>query len=94
MDIFRKIMIGIVCIAFVGIGAGTVAVAGDAMKITGTVNDDGQLVDDSGQTYEISDSGAGPEALEYSGEKIEVEGMVQEAEGKKVIEINSFKPVE
>lgn len=94
MKIYSKVLVGIICIAFLGAGGMSAAWAADAMKITGTVNDDGQLVDDAGQVYEIADEGAGADAMEYSGEKMSIEGMVEEEDGTKTIVIRSFKLVE
>ena len=94
MKIYSKAFIGILCIAFIGFGAISTAIAADEMKITGTVNDDGQLVDESGQVYEIAEDSVGAEAMEFSGEKISVTGMVEEADGTKTIVIKSFKPLD
>ena len=94
MSIYRKIFIGLVCVAFLGAGTGAIVFAADAMKITGTVNDDGQLVEDSGQVYEIADDEVGSQVMEHSGEKIAIEGMVEEDEGTKVIFIKSFKLIQ
>lgn len=92
MKTFSKALIGMICIALVGLGSVPMAIAADDMKITGTINDDGQLVDESGQAYEIAEEGMGAEAMEHSGEKISVTGMVQEEGGIKTIVIKSYKP--
>jgi hypothetical protein len=94
MSVYRKVFIGLICVAFLGMGTGAMVIAGDAMKITGTVNDEGQLVEDSGQVYEINEDEVGAEAMEYSGEKIAVEGMVEEEGGINVIVIKSFKLIQ
>lgn len=94
MKLNHKALISIICIAILGVGAATVGIAADTMKITGVINDDGQLVDDSGQVYDISEDEVGSDAMEHSGEKITVDGMVMDEEGAKVIVIKSFKLVE
>lgn len=94
MKLLRKALISIICIAILGVGAAAVGIAADSVKITGIVNDDGQLVDDSGQVYDISEDGVGPDVMEQSGEKITVDGMVMDEDGAKVIVIKSFKLVE
>ena len=65
--------------------------AADMTNITGTVNEDGQLVEDSGQVYDIAEDEVGMQAMEHSGEKIAIEGTVQEEDGSRVIVIKSFK---
>ena len=94
MKLLRKALISIICISILGVGAAAVGIAADSVKITGIVNDDGQLVDDSGQVYDISEDGVGPDVMEQSGEKITVDGMVMDEDGAKVIVIKSFKLVE
>ena len=94
MSIYRKIFVCCICVAFLGIGTGAIVLAGSTVKITGIVNDDGLLVEDNGQIYEIADDEVGAQAMEYSGEKIAVEGMVEEEEGSRIIVIKSFKLVQ
>ena len=91
MKYLRNALIIIISIAIIGVGVAAVGIAADTMKITGIINDDGQLVDDAGQVYDISEEGVGSDAMEYSGEKITVDGMVMDEEGAKVIVIKSFK---
>jgi hypothetical protein len=88
-----KAFTGIVCMIFLVLGALSLAVAADEVRISGTINDEGQLVDESGQIYEIADEGVGAEAMEYSGEKLSITGMVEEEEGTRFIVIKSFKPL-
>jgi len=69
--------------------------AAEAMTIVGTVNDDGKIVDESGVIYEIADSEKSDEVANKTGVKIEVKGMVEEADGgAKTITIESYKVVE
>ena len=91
MKVYRKAFIAILCAAFLGIGTGSVLLAADMTNITGTVNEDGQLVEDSGQVYDIAEDEVGMQAMEHSGEKIAIEGTVQEEDGSRVIVIKSFK---
>jgi hypothetical protein len=91
MKNYHKVLIGFICVFFVGLGAVSMTVASEELNIKGTINDDGQLVDESGQVYEIADDGVGAEAMEYSGEKMAVKGTVAEEEGMKVIVIKSFE---
>jgi len=69
--------------------------AGEAKTIVGTVNDDGQLVDDSGAIYEIAENSNSAAVSEKAGSKVEVKGMVEEdSGGNKTIMIESFKVLE
>lgn len=94
MKRYQNALVGILCIAFLGMGTFAPVIAADLTKITGTVNDDGQLVEDSGQVYNIADDDNGAQVMELSGEKIEVEAMVEEEDGSRVIVINAFKLLE
>lgn len=69
--------------------------AGESMTIVGTVNEDGQIVADSGTIFEIGDNDKSDAVSENSGTKVEVKGMVEEdSSGNKTIMIESFKVIE
>ena len=69
--------------------------AGESKTIVGTVNDDGQLVDDSGAIFEIGENDKSDEVANNSGTKVEVMGTVEEdSSGNKTIMIESFKVIE
>ena len=69
--------------------------AGESMKIVGTVNDDGQIVDDSGAIFVIGENDKSDEGSNNSGTKFEVIGTVEEdGSGNKTIMIESFKVLE
>ena len=69
--------------------------AGESKTIVGTVNDDGQLVDDSGAIYEIAENNNSEAVAEKTGSKVEVKGLVEEdSGGNKMITIESFKVIE
>jgi hypothetical protein len=87
---YRKTIIGILCVAFLGL-SGFSAMA-DTVTIVGTVNEDGQLVDDAGQVYTIAEDDLGWEVMDTVGEQVEVVGMLEEDEGgQKVLVVQSFK---
>ena len=69
------------------------AIAGaEEMTIKGTVNAEGQLVADDGETYTIStDNEMGQDLTSAVDKKVEVKATVSEAEGKKVIEVVGFE---
>ena len=89
----KKIALGILIMGFIALLAG-IAVAADEVSITGTVNEDNQIVADNGQTYDIGDSEKGNEVIEMVGKKVSVKGTVTESEGTKTIEITSFEVIE
>jgi type 1 fimbria pilin len=92
MGICRKIVISILCILLLSVGGSANIFADDTVTITGTVNDDGQLVDDAGQIYEFADTDLGWQVMDQVGEKVEVEGKIEEEESDvKVIVVKSFK---
>ena len=89
----KKIVTGILIIGFIALLAG-IAAAADEVSITGTVNEDSQLVADNGQTYDIGDNEKGNEVMELVGKKVSVKGTVMEAEGTKIITITAFDVIE
>ena len=88
-----KIFWGILITGFLALLAG-IAAAGEEVSITGTINDDMQLVGDSGITYEISDNEMGNEVMDLVGKKVAVKGTVMEPEGTKIITITAFDVIE
>ena len=89
----KKILWGILIMGLTVFLSATV-MAGSEMSITGTVNEDGQLVDDSGMTYDIAENDEGNQIMEMVGQKVSVKGTVMEAEGTKIITVTSFKMLE
>ena len=78
---------------FIALVAGIVA-AGEEVSITGTINEEMQLVSDSGIPYDIGDNEKGNEVMELVGKKVSVKGTVMEADGIKIISINAFDVIE
>jgi len=71
-----------------------VAMAEGTMTITGTVNDDYQIVADDGQVYEVGQTEKGDEVVDLAGKRVKATGMVEESEGQKTINITSYEVVE
>jgi hypothetical protein len=89
-----RILMSILAVCLMAVFAGGI-LAGESMKIVGTVNDDGQIVDDSGAIFEIGENDKSDEVANNSGTKVEVVGMVEEdGSGNKTIMIESFKVLE
>ena len=89
----KKIFLGILIVGLAVFLSG-IAVAGSEVSISGVINEDGQLVDNSGMTYDIAESDEGTELMDMTGQKVTVKGTVMEAEGTKIINVSSFQIIE
>lgn len=89
----KRIFLGIVIIGLAVFLSG-IAMAESEVTISGVVNDDGQLVDNDGMTYDIAENDEGAEVIEMVGQKVTVKGTVMEAEGTKIITVTEFKLIE
>ncbi|MGD9237649.1 MAG: hypothetical protein PVF09_13285 [Desulfobacterales bacterium] len=89
----KKFFLGILIISLTVFISG-LALAGSEVSISGVINEDGQLVDNSGMAYDIADSEQGGELMEMIGQKVTVKGTVMEAEGTKIITVSSFEVVQ
>ena len=85
----RKALISLL-MAIAMVFAAGVALADEAITIQGQVNEDNQLEDQDGNTYNIADTEAGPQVMDMVGEKVEVKGTVKEDMGEKEITVESF----
>jgi hypothetical protein len=66
--------------------------AGQSMIIIGTINDDGVLVDKSGELYMLNEDEKSEELVENAGNKVKVKGTVKESsDGTKTIAVESYK---
>ena len=89
-----RITMSILAVFLMAAFAGSI-LAGESMTIVGTVNDDGQIVDNSGAIFEIGENDKSDAVSENSDTKVEVIGMVEEdSDGNKTIMIESFKVIE
>lgn len=89
----KKIFLGVLIMGLIVFLSGIV-VAGSEVSISGVINEDGQLMDESGMTYDIADNDQGNEVMEKVGSKVTITGTVMEAEGTKVITVSSFEIIE
>lgn len=89
----KQIFIGISIISLTVFLSG-IAMAGSEVSISGIINEDGQLVDDDGVTYDISENDEGNEVMEMVGQKVTLNGTVVDADGTKLITISTFKILE
>ena len=72
----------------------TTAFADSEVSISGVVNENGQLVDNEGRTYDIVENEEGHEVIEMVGHKVSLKGIMTESDGVKMIAITDFKLVE
>ena len=68
------------------------AMASEPVTIQGEVNDSYQIVDSSGQVYEIADTAQGNELVEnHIGEKAKVVGTIEQDQDIKIITVTTFE---
>lgn len=58
--------------------------------VTGEIGDSGEIVADDGTIYTIAGTEKGEEVSSMVGETVTVTGTVQEADGEKIITVESF----
>ena len=71
-----------------------IAFATEDVSITGTVNENYQIVDDSGAIYDVEENEKGDELLKLIGKKVQVIGTLIDADGILVISVASYTIIE
>ena len=95
----KRTILLVVCALFMVVMMSGVALSAEKkaaeqeIMITGTINDTNQLVDKDGQAFGVADNEQGKELLTLVGETVEVKGTVMESEGKKLIDVSSYKVI-
>jgi hypothetical protein len=89
----KKLIIGIFALALVVFLAAP-ALSGSPVTITGTINEDSQIVTDDGKKYDVVDTEKGDEVVEMVDKKIKATGTVEESEGKMMISITNYEVLE
>ena len=89
----KWIFLGMLVIIGLAFFISGVAVA-DEISITGTINEDGKLVDDNDVVYDIADNEEGGKLMEMEGDDVAVKGTVEDVEGTKIITVTEFKVLE
>lgn len=90
---FKWITAGIICILSFALICSNPVFAKE-VTITGTVNENYEIVASDGTTYEVADTDMGNDLLDHVGETVEVLGEVTQVEGAKVINVKSYKILE
>lgn len=88
----KNLFVGLCVLIIVAFLSGT-AISGKTMTITGTVNENYQIVADDGQVYEVADTEKGDEVVDLVGKKVKVTGTVEESYGEKVITMTSYEVI-
>ncbi len=64
--------------------------ASEHLVTSGTINENGQFIDDKGEVFNLVDSEKGMDMKLMSGMEVEIKGTVMEKEGKKLIEVTEY----
>jgi len=64
------------------------------VTITGSINEDYQLVSDQGTVYEIAETEAGDMMVQYIGETVMAKGKVLTVDDQRILSVVSFEFVE
>ena len=81
----------VVVMAFTILLSGPAAADPSVVTVVGEVNDQYQIIDQDGITYEIADTELGNEVLQRIGAVVEVTGDLTEQDGVKVLDVITFK---
>lgn len=92
----KSLLIGVCAIGIISLLCGPVmaALKVQTVTITGTVNENNQLVDENEEFYEIGDNEKGAELGELVGRKVKVTGTVEEVDGSKTVMVSSYQLVD
>ncbi|MFZ7127425.1 MAG: hypothetical protein ACOWWM_14815 [Desulfobacterales bacterium] len=90
----KKAISVVLSVMFLAVALYGVAAAADEMTITGTVNAENQIVDESGQAFSLADTEEGLEVKALVGKKVQVTGTVAEQEGQKVLTVMDYEIME
>lgn len=92
MRIGRQQMVVAVMTVMMAVGAPLAVLAAEAVTIQGEVNDSYQVVDASGQVYEVADTAQGNALVEnHIGEKAKVTGTLEQDQDVKIISVTAFE---
>lgn len=68
--------------------------AGEAVTLSGTIDENSNFVADTGDSYALSDNDKSTELKALTGKKVEIKGTVMEEEGKKSVEVTEYNILE
>ena len=64
--------------------------ADDQLTLSGTIDENSQLVNEQGEIFTLADNDKGMEVKAMNGMKVEIKGTVMEEEGQKTVEIIEY----
>jgi hypothetical protein len=67
---------------------------GKLITLSGKIDESNRFVSESGEAFDLSDSGRGMEVKALTGKKVEIKGTVMEEEGKKTVEVTEYTILE
>ena len=92
MIIGKKNVLMVVMAVILAVGAPLAVMAAESVTIQGEVNDSYQIVDASGQIYEVADTVQGNALVEnHIGEKAKVTGTLEQDQDVKIISVTTFE---
>lgn len=89
----RKLFCAGLCAVLVVVFMSGVVISGERLTITGTVNEDYEIVAADGDTYEVKSNQMGDEVVELVGKRVGVTGVVEEMGDFKMITITSYEVI-
>ncbi len=97
MGNFMKALVVLMALAMVAawsVWASDQVRQGDAVEVTGTLLENGQLQDDQGQTHMLAKDEETMQLMSHVGAKVQIKGtLVEQPEGERAIKIKSYQVV-
>ncbi len=97
MGNFMKALVVFLTLATVAawsVWAGDQVTQGEAVEVTGTLLENGQLQDDQGDTHMLAKDKETMELMSHVGAKVQIKGtLIEQAQGERVIKIKSYQVV-
>ncbi|MGB3211665.1 MAG: hypothetical protein WBB19_13260 [Desulforhopalus sp.] len=66
------------------------APAGEELILSGTIDENSQLVNEQGEIFNLANNEKGMEVMSMNGMKVEIKGTVMEKDGQKVVEVIEY----
>jgi hypothetical protein len=89
----RKPLCAGLCASLVVTFMSAMVISGERLTITGTVNEDYEIVADGGTTYEVKSNQMGDEVVELVGKRVRVTGVVEEMGDFEMITVISYEVI-
>ncbi len=97
MGNFMKALVVLMALGAVAawsVWAGDQVRQGEAVEVTGTLLENGQLQDDQGQTHMLAKDEETMQLMSHVGAKVQIKGtLIEQPEGERAIKIKSYQVV-